>query len=124
MRPIYTSLLLAMVASPVIAQETDEGPSLSLSASYSGDLRRNSGGVAEGTAYADSIDLGLVWVADGLFSNARMTTNLSVMYLGGDDITGQYVGDLQGVSNLEASNGWKLYESWVEVSFGESSNTV
>jgi porin len=124
MRAIFTSLWLAAVASPAIAQQTDEGPSLSLSASYAGDLRRNGGGVAEGTAYADSIDLGLVWVADGLFSNARMTTNLSVMYLGGDDITGQYVGDLQGVSNLEAGNGWKLYESWVELSFGENSNTL
>ncbi len=123
MRYAFPCMLLAAAASPGFAQEAAES-SLSLSVSYSGDLRRNGGGLAEGTAYADSIDLGLVWVADGLFSNARMTTNLSVMYLGGDDITGQYVGDLQGVSNLEASNGWKLYESWVEFSFGESSNTL
>ncbi len=124
MRHARTLLLLASLASPSFAQQADEGPSWTLSASYSGDLRRNAGGVTEGTAYADSIDLGVVWVADGLFSNARMTTNISVMYLGGDDITGQYVGDLQGVSNLEAGNGWKLYESWVEFSFGESSNTL
>ena len=106
------------------AQE-EQGPSFSVSAAYTGDLRRNTtGGIRTGTAYADSVDLGVTWVTDGLFSNARMTTSLSVMYLGGGDITGEFLGDLQGVNNLEAGNGWKLYESWVELSFGESSNTL
>ncbi len=64
------------------AQDVD-GPSVSLSASYSGDFRRNtSGGIRTGSSYSDSVDLGLVWVTDAI-PNARMTTNLSVMYLGG-----------------------------------------
>jgi porin len=114
---------LAAVSS-ASAQEA-EGPSVSLSAAYTGDFRRNTtGGLDVGSTYSDAVDLGLVWVADGLFSNARMTTSLSVMYLGGDDISGEYLGDLQGVNNLEAGNGWKLYESWVEFGFGESSHTV
>jgi porin len=118
-------LALAGLAPCVGAQESDDGPALSLSAAYTGDLRRNAtGGRDVGTAYADAIDLGLTWVSDGFFSTARMTTSLSVMYLGGGDITGEYLGDLQGVSNLEAGNGWKLYESWVEFSFGESSHTL
>src|SRR5262245_16902051 len=107
--------MLAAFAPAAGAQETGDGASLSLSAAYSGDLRRNThGGVARGTAYSDSVDLGLVWVSDGLFPGARMTTNLSVMHLAGDGITEQYVGDLQGVSNLEGPQGWRLYESWVE----------
>ena len=111
-------------ALPVVAQE-EEGSSFSLNASYTGDIRRNTtGGLAVGNAYADSVDLGLVWVSEGLIPHARMTTSLSVMYLGGGDITGEYVGDLQGVNNLEAGNGWKLYESWVEFGFGESGNTL
>ena len=117
--------LLAAIAPATQAQEAEAGPSFSLSAAYTGDLRRNTtGGLEVGTAYSDAVDLGLVWVADGLFSSARMTTSLSVMYLGGDDISGQYIGDLQGVNNIEASNGWRLYESWVEFGFGESSNTL
>lgn len=113
------------VAAPAGAQESVAGSSFSLSAAYTGDLRRNTtGGLDVGATYADAVDLGVVWVSDGLFSNARMTTSLSVMYLGGGDITGEYIGDLQGVNNLEAGNGWKLYESWVEFSFGESSNTL
>jgi porin len=117
--------LLAAIAPAANSQEAEQGPSFSLSAAYTGDMRRNTtGGLQTGNAYSDAVDLGLEWVADGLFSNARMTTSLSVMYLGGDDFTGQYVGDLQGVNNLEASNGWRLYESWVEFGFGESSNTL
>lgn len=115
--------LLAVFATVARAQE--EGPSFSVSASYTGDWRRNTtGGLRTGAEYSDSVDLGATWVADGLFANARMTTSLSVMYLGGGDITGSRVGDLQGINNLEAGNGWKLYESWVEFSFGESSNTL
>lgn len=115
---------LSVFASVVQAQAAGE-PSWVLSAAYTGDYRRNStGGLNTGDAYSDALDLGVTWVADGLFSNARMTTSLSVMYLGGGDISGEYVGDLQGVNNLEAGNGWKLYESWVEFSFGASSNTL
>ena len=118
-------MALAIFAPGAQAQESREGPAFSLSAAYTGDLRRNTtGGLEVGTAYADAIDLGLTWVTDGLFANARMTANLSVMYLGGADISGEYLGDFQGVSNLEAGNGWKLYESWVELGFGGSSNTL
>jgi len=115
----------ALVCLPVDAQENPVRPSLSLSAGYTGDLRRNTtGGLAVGDAYADSIDLGLVWVNDGLLGGTRMTANLSMMYLHGDDITGRLVGDLQGVNNLEAQDGWKLYESWVEFGFGDGASTL
>jgi porin len=118
-------VILLAAALPAGAQESPEAPSISISAAYTGDLRRNTtGGLETGDAYADAIDLGAIWISDGLFGAARMTTNVSVMYLGGDDITGQYVGDLQGVNNLEAPDGWKLYESWVEFRFGETSNTL
>ncbi len=124
-RAAWACSLLTATAPVANAQEEEAGPSFSLNAAYTGDLRRNTtGGLEVGTAYSDAVDLGLVWVADGLFANARMTTSLSVMYLGGDDFSGHYVGDLQGVNNLEASNGWRLYESWVEFGFGESSNTL
>ena len=124
-RASCVAVAVGVIAGPALAQESGDGSSFSLEASYTGDLRRNTtGGLDAGTAYADSVDLGMVWVSDGLFGNSRMTTSLSVMHLGGGDITGEYIGDLQGVNNLEAGNGWKLYESWVEFSFGESSHTL
>src|SRR5688572_31214952 len=41
------------------------------------------------------------------------------MYTGGDGISAELVGDLQGLNGIEATPGWKLYESWVELGFGE-----
>jgi porin len=124
-RALGAASLLVVLAPVAVAQENEDGPSLSLSASYTGDLRRNTtGGLARGTAYADAVDLGLVWVNDGLFPGTRMTTNFSVMHLSGKGITEHYLGDLQGVNNLEGPHGWKLYESWVEFGFGGSSSTL
>ena len=117
--------MLAVLASVADAQESEDGPSFSLSAAYTGDLRRNTtGGLAVGTAYTDAVDLGLVWINDGLFPGARMTTNLSVMHLAGKGISEHYLGDLQGVNNLEGPQGWKLYESWVEFAFGGSNSST
>jgi porin len=103
----------------------DVRPALSLGASYTGDFRRNvTGGMAVGNAYSDSIDLGLEWTTTDLFSAATMTTSAAVMHLGGDDISGRYVGDAQGINDIEADQGWYLYESWVELSLGATTNTL
>jgi porin len=111
----------AAFAPRAAAQEdaVDAPPGLAFAASYTGDFRRNtSGGIAVGNAYSDSIDLGMEWSTSGLFSAATMTTSVSVMHLGGDGISGEYVGDAQGINNIEADRGWYLYESWVEFAFG------
>src|SRR5687767_13729245 len=106
-------VLLVLLAPAGQAQDAE--PSLAFNAAYTGDLRRNTtGGLELGTAYSDAVDLGLVWVTDSLVPGTHMTANLSVMYLGGDDFSSEYAGDWQGINNLEALNGWKLYESWVE----------
>ena len=121
------AVLACSVIAPVgSAQDAPDTPSLWLGVSYSGDYRRNTtGGMQTGNAYNDLLDLGATWTTDSLFSAARLTANVSVMYLGGGDgITGKYVGDLQGVNNIEGPQGWRLYESWVEFSFGESSSSV
>src|SRR5690348_17492570 len=81
-------LALALIGISSAHAQDEDGPAFSLSAAYTGDLRRNTtGGLDVGNAYADALDLGAVWVTDGLFSGARMTTNVSVMYLGGRGIT-------------------------------------
>jgi len=118
-------LLLAALGRAARAQDgADEETGLAVSMGYTGDLRRNTtGGLAVGTAYSDKLDLGASWTTNNLFSDGRFTTNLSVMHLGGDDISGEYVGDLHGINNIEAPDAWHLYEFWSEISFGGRSNT-
>jgi porin len=102
-----------------IACEPGPGCSaVSLAAAYTGDVHRNArGGLREGTALSHMLELGALWHAatPGGFG---ITTNAAVMYIGGGEITADYVGDLQGLNNIEASNGWRLYEFWTEMRFG------
>jgi porin len=117
--------LLAGLAAPAFAQDVESGSALTFSAAYTGDLRRNTtGGMDVGTAYADALDLGLGWSSDRLIPGARITSSLAVMYLGGDAISGELVGDLQGINNIEAPPGWRLYESWVQLSFGDDDTSL
>jgi porin len=115
--------LLAWQVEPVCAQESDDQPGFVLSGGYTGDLRRNTtGGIAVGTAYSHELDLGLTWNTFA-FGN-RVSSNFAVMYIGGAGITADYVGDLQAINNIEAPPGWRLYESWVEMSFGDHPGTL
>jgi porin len=121
-----TVLLLGASASSALSRDAAaDVPALSFNASYSGDFRRNTtGGLAVDDAYSHAADFGATWTTDGLFSAARMTTNFAVVYLGGKGISGEVVGDAQGLSNIEATRGWYLYESWVEFEFGAHANSL
>src|SRR3954465_4904819 len=102
-------LLCAMYSLPCVAQQEDAANALNFSAAYSGDLRRNTtGGLAVGTAYSDELDLGAGWSSDRLLPGTLITSSIAVMYVGGDDISTTLVGDLQGLNNLEAPDGWRL----------------
>ena len=121
-RCTWGALLLA-AGSVSLADEPGDAPELQFVAGYTGDLRRNTtGGLDVGTVYSEELDLGLTWNTR-LFGN-RVTTNLAVMYIGGDGVSEQLVGDLQAINNIEGPNGWKLYESWVEIAFGERAGSV
>ena len=115
-------IALAAIGRAARAEEADSG--LAVSVGYTGDLRRNTtGGLAVGTAYSDMLDLGATWSPGNLFSDTDVTFNLSVMHVGGDDISDQLIGDLHGVNNIEAPDAWHLYELWSEFSFGGHGNT-
>jgi porin len=118
-------LALAALGRTAHAQDgADDATGLSLGIGYTGDLRRNTtGGIAVGTAYSDLLDLGATWSTDNLFAGTGFTTNLSIMHIGGDHISGDFVGDLHGVNNIEAPDAWHLYEFWSEFSFGGRANT-
>ena len=123
---LAVSLLgLAALGNAARAQDAaEEDTGLSLSIGYTGDWRRNTtGGMAVGTAYSDMLDMGASWTTDNLFSDTRFTTSVSVMHLGGDDISGDLIGDIHGVNNIEAPDAWHLYEFWSEFNFGGRANT-
>ena len=126
-RVVCAVSLLALAAFGRVARAqdgADEDAGLAVSVGYTGDLRRNTtGGIAVGTAYSDSLDLGATWSTNNLFAGTGFTTSLSVMHLGGDDISGEFVGDLHGINNIEAPDAWHLYEFWSEFSFGGRANT-
>ena len=115
-------------ALPAVAQDECEVPEcagIAFNANYAGDVRSNtSGGIKTGTAYSQLLTLGLDWSTDNLFSDARVTGSASVMYMGGDGISADYVGDLQGLNNIEADTGWRLYEVWTEFAFGKANTTL
>jgi porin len=117
-------LALAALGRAARAEDgVDDSTGLAVSIGYTGDLRRNTtGGIAVGTAYSDLLDLGASWSTNNLFAGTGFTTNLSVMHIGGDDISGDFVGDLHGVNNIEAPDAWHLYEFWSEFSFGGRAN--
>jgi porin len=118
-------LALAALGNGARAQDgADEGAGLSVGVGYTGDMRRNTtGGIAVGNAYSDLLDLGATWTTNNLFAGTRFTTNLSVMHIGGDEISGDLVGDLHGINNIEAPDAWHLYELWSEFRFGGHSGT-
>jgi porin len=124
-RVLLALSLIALAAIGRAARAEDAAETgLSVSAGYTGDLRRNTtGGLAVGTAYSDMLDLGATWSTANLFSDAKMTFNVSVMHVGGDDISDQLIGDLHGVNNIEAPDAWHLYELWSEFNFGGHGNT-
>jgi len=120
-------VLICCAALPAFAQEcaVPECPGIALAVGYTGDLRSNTqGGLETGTAYSHVLSLGADWSSDSLFDAARLSGSASVMYIGGDGISSEYVGDLQGINNIEADAGWRLYEMWTELAFGSRSQTT
>jgi porin len=121
--PVVLLLAANAMHSPAMAQGAcaDEAacPGLQVSAGYTADLRRNTtGGVERGNAASGLLELGAVWTTDRLLPGAWVTSTASLIHTTGGAITGRYVGDLQGLNNIEAPAALRLYELWSEVQFG------
>jgi porin len=116
-------------SAPALAQDAgcavaEDCPGLAVSAGYTADLRRNThGGVATGTALSGLLELGAAWRSERLLPGASFTTSVSAIHVGGDAISGERVGDLQGLNNIEADGGWYLYDLWTELAFGAARAT-
>ncbi len=102
---------LLCCATPVVAQTFTD--SATLEVVYTADLAANvSGGLTRDVVYMDNVDVTLSM--DGAALGWDGTT-LFLYGLGnqGGSIS-ELVGDVQGVSNIEAPTSWRLYEAWVE----------
>jgi porin len=123
-RLAFASLALLLAAPLVHAQgaacpQADACSGIDLAAGYTADFRRNTtGGIEKGNAVSGLLEAGAMWRSDYLVPGAFVTTSASLIHVAGDSISGDRVGDLQGLNNIEADAGWYLYDLWSEVSFG------
>ncbi len=79
--------------------------------------------MAVGTAYSDMLDLGAIVDHRQPVLGHPVHHQRLRQHLGGDDISGDFIGDIHGVNNIEAPDAWHLYEFWSEFNFGGRANT-
>ncbi len=119
---IYALAAILLIAVP--GASYGENESISFEAVYTSDLLRNaSGGIAEGSAYLDNLDLTLEIDAEALWGLPGVEVFLYGLYNNGTSFSERYVGDAQVVSNIETGEqALRLYEAWVQFAAGETTN--
>ena len=119
-------LLLALGTGPLTAQERGRGtaqgmnqpPGIQLELGYAADLFKPvRGGLSLDAAALDNLDLLAHLSLSPLVGLRGTSIRIHVQSSRGGSVSAK-VGDLQGVSNLEASREWRLYEAWIGHQFG------
>jgi porin len=89
---------------------------------YTGDLLRNTGGgLRQGDAYLDNLDVTLSVDGEKAWGLPGLTVFAYGLYNNGDEFSGRYVGDAQAVSSIETGEAAvRLYELWADWTFGPS----
>ncbi|MCB9066314.1 MAG: carbohydrate porin [Calditrichae bacterium] len=94
---------------------------IELETAITGDMISNvSGGISSGNAFLNNVDVAISFDGETLmgWQGATLLTYILGNYGGSP---GDYVGDFQGVSNIDAFNTWKVYELWLEQNFAQDS---
>jgi len=82
---------------------------------YSADVLANvAGGLDRGAAYDGALTLSGSGTLARTASGFTLTVAASALHLHGSNLTGRYVGDSFGVSNLQADAGARLFEAYLE----------
>ena len=120
---MFIGLALSTASATVAAQDIScivgDCPGLDVTFNYTADLRRNTtGGLERGNAASGLLHTGVAWTSDRLWPGAMVVTSASLIHTTGGDISGRYVGDLQGLNNIEADGALRLYDFWTEIRFG------
>jgi porin len=89
------------------------------SLSYTGEVLGNgSGGIRRGAIYDGRLDFGVDADLEKLFGWSGTKFHANVINNHGDGLSREYLGNLMTVSNIEAINHTRLYELWIEKTFG------
>lgn len=100
-----------------------EAPPIDLVVVYTADVWHNArGGLRRGWRYLDNLDVTLTVDTERALGWRGATLFVYGIYNNGRALTGDLVGDIQGVSNIETGvSAARLYEAWVEQRFGRAS---
>lgn len=92
-----------------------------VSAAYTGELWHNvRGGIDTGGVYLDNLTLAVELDADALWGGSGVDVLLEGLYNNGNSLSGDLVGDLQTVSNIESGlNDAHLYQALIEALLGD-----
>jgi porin len=130
---------LCMVVFPVFAQDTLTGDwggarsewsasGVDLELVYTADyFEVVSGGVRSDGEYLGNVDIVAAIDGEKLFGQKGATYLLYVLGNHGHDHgggPGQHAGDFQGLSNIDATDTWKIYEAWYEQAFADDQASV
>lgn len=102
---------------------TSETPAVDLAVVYTADVWRNArGGLRRGWRYLDNLDVTLTIDTERAIGWRGATLFVYGLYNNGRSLTGDLVGDTQGVTNIETGvRAARLYEAWVEQRLGRAS---
>jgi porin len=120
---LIAALLFASVCN--VHADTQDDP-LTFQLVYTADVLSNlSGGISEDSAYLDNLDLVLEIDADALWGMTNTQFMLYGIYNNGAKFSETIVGDAMAVSSIETGvSAVRLYEAWVKVGIGESSEVL
>lgn len=123
LRPYGLPALFAALGLPVHANssesETANSAPLVIEAAYTGDAWRNvSGGVRRDDTYLDNIDVIATLDAERAFGWSGTTLLVSGLHNNRATLSDRIVGDIQTVSNIDTDGATRLYEAWIERTFG------
>lgn len=115
-RAAACAAVTALVATGMAAATAGAGElpgQIAVEASYTGHLFHiPRGGLGTGTRYLDSLSLTLA--VENAFSRPGLTLFAQGLYNNGEVLSGELVGDTQGVSNIETVRAARLFQAWVE----------
>lgn len=123
--PVAAFVLVAasVFATPCARADAESGdpePAIALDVVYTGEAWRNTrGGLARGGTYLDNLDVTLALDGEQLWGAPGLRAFVYGLYNNANSFSSRYVGDAKIVSNIDAPRAVRLYEAWVEQSFGE-----
>lgn len=113
------TLLSPFISSVAIAEELNSSPWSIEGAAVVDLLANTSGGIQRESSVIGNIGVQLNFDGSKI-GIPKLRGTLGGFYNNGEAFTGEVVGDLQTVSNIEAgADGFYLYENWLSINIGE-----